>query len=877
MNSRRNETDQHPPVLQLQAFSAGKLVDSDLAKIIEEHVEKCDSCLALMQGIETNGLEDQLRQLELNEDRKACSADRYELLEEIGRGGAGVVYRARKNGLDRDVALKMLLSGTHAGVAELARFRRESAALSRLSHPQIVQVYDYGELDGAPYLALEFINGPSLADRLNRGPLDPMVAARWLRLLADAVDCAHRAGVMHRDLKPQNILLAPIRPSDDHDGNRTWRQLSVTPERIEDDRWTPKLVDFGLAHCRDGSTFRTKTGETLGTPSYLAPESIGGSAKNEETLVDIYGLGAVLYECLTGRPPFTGSTSWEILEAVSNRDPASISSLRSGVPLDLITICTRCLEKRPERRFATAGHLAEDLQRMIEQRPIRSRRVGRLEKSLRWARRRPATAVASLLGLSLAVAIPLLLLAQNRAVQQERNLARQQYAAARDTLHQLLATLNEDQATQIPEATRLAARQAEHALGLFEQLAQVDGSPEADLDLGKVLLVKGAIDLSLGKLDEATDCFHRAEELYQRYVGLFHFGKDAVAGLFEVHNKRALLYTETKQFDLAWEQLQTAEKLLQQLQELTDDDGPDSPSQRWRRHEWLRRNQGNVAYYRRDWEAASQFFSEALELGKQLRESGETLPSDPRDEAGLRINLASTQLQMNQWEESETNYREAISDLESWAATHAQDSAWMENWSAAILNQSNLLVALGKKEEAFLALQSAREKLKVAIQKDSGRHVLRLNLFMITANRAMYCPHPERLLECWRDAVADATNADHIIFSRQMVVRVLAGQGEVQSALSELLQIDAQKLDDQQRFVQASCHALLAKAAASDPTKNLLELSEQCAATSWELLQQLEKESLLNEVRREHLKAEDEWSRIRGYAGEPAWEQLIRQ
>jgi serine/threonine protein kinase len=305
----------------------------------------------------------------------------YEILSELGRGGMGVVYQARQVKLNRLAALKMILSGSHAGTQERDRFRREAEAVARLTHPHIVQIYEVGEHLGLPFLALEFCPGGSLEKKLAGTPLPPQEAAGLVEVLARAIDAAHREQIIHRDLKPANVLLTA-------DG-------------------TPKITDFGLAKRLD-QTGPTQTGAVLGTPSYMAPEQAGGQPGAVGPAADVYALGATLYECLTGRPPFKAATPLETMIQVVADEPVSPRQLQSAVPADLETVCLKCLHKEPVKRYATAAALAEDLRRFRAGEPIAARPVGSVERAVKWARRRPAVTglLASLaLTLMLGVAI----------------------------------------------------------------------------------------------------------------------------------------------------------------------------------------------------------------------------------------------------------------------------------------------------------------------------------------------------------------------------------------------------------------------------------------------------------------------------------------
>jgi WD40 repeat protein len=290
----------------------------------------------------------------------------YEVLGLLGRGGMGVVYRARHLALKRIVALKMVLVHGHATAHDLARFRVEGEAVARLQHPNIVQIHDVGEAGGLPYCALEYLDGGSLTQKLGGKALAPSEAAPLVDALARAMQFAHSRNIVHRDLKPGNVLLTA-------DG-------------------TPKVTDFGLARQLDEDSGRTQAGAVMGTPSYMAPEQAAGETYAAGPAADVYALGAILYECLTGRPPFRAATITQTLEQVRNRDPEPLRRLQPTVPRDLETICLKCLHKEPERRYASAEALAEDLRRWRAGEPIEARPVGGVERALLWARRKPALA-----------------------------------------------------------------------------------------------------------------------------------------------------------------------------------------------------------------------------------------------------------------------------------------------------------------------------------------------------------------------------------------------------------------------------------------------------------------------------------------------------
>jgi WD40 repeat protein/predicted Ser/Thr protein kinase len=298
----------------------------------------------------------------------ATLSSRYRIQSEVARGGMGVVYRAHDLQLDRVVALKLIRSGDLADGDEIKRFAVEARAAAQLDHSGIVQVYEVGTLNGQPFLTMAFIDGQSLWQAVKDAPLAPKRAARIMQQAAEAVHYAHEHGVVHRDLKPQNILLT------------------------RDDQ--PKVTDFGLAKRQQGDSSLTETGQALGTPSYMPPEQAQGKIKEVGPIADVYSLGATLYCLLTGRPPFQAANPLETMLQVVEQEPVSPKSLNRAVSVDLETICLRCLEKDPAKRYPSAAALGQDLARYLAGEPIQARPVGRLERALKWIARKPVTAAA---------------------------------------------------------------------------------------------------------------------------------------------------------------------------------------------------------------------------------------------------------------------------------------------------------------------------------------------------------------------------------------------------------------------------------------------------------------------------------------------------
>ena len=300
----------------------------------------------------------------------------YDLIEEIARGGMGIVYKARQISLNRIVAVKMIVSGQFASKEEVLRFRAEAESAAKLQHPNIVPIHETGEVDGQPFFSMDYVEGGDLTELVRQGPLSAHRAAAYVKKISDAIHYAHEQGILHRDLKPSNVLI------DHHD------ELHIT--------------DFGLAKRVQKESFITITGQILGSPKFMPPEQAGGKGKAGR-YSDVYGLGAILYYLVTARAPFQGETMEATLQLVLQADPVSPRLLNPELPLDLETICLKCLEKEPSRRYATAQELANELGRFVRGEPIVARPVSAGEKTWRWCQRNPqlAGAVASAVGLFL--------------------------------------------------------------------------------------------------------------------------------------------------------------------------------------------------------------------------------------------------------------------------------------------------------------------------------------------------------------------------------------------------------------------------------------------------------------------------------------------
>lgn len=513
---------------------------AELANQVEFHcalesgaLEK-DSVERMGKGAETQPHQETLRSGAKPPTRLPSLGPGYEVLAEIGRGGMGVVYRARQVGLNRLVALKMVRGAEYASPELLARFRAEAEAVARLHHPNIVQIFDYGEHDGLPYLALELVQGQTLAARLGAQPWPDRPAAALIASLAVAVQFAHERGVIHRDLKPANILLESRKgesessPSEQRTGS-PWPQNEIA-----------KITDFGLAKVfRDDADAQTHTGSVLGTPSYMAPEQASGQGELIGPQTDVYALGAILYELLAGQPAFRGPTAFATMQQVMNDQPVSLRQLNPRVSRDVATICEKCLSKEPGHRYASAGALASDLERFLKDRPIQARRISALERGWRWCRRNPALAT-----LGSSVAMLLLVVATVSLISSVRlgtELKKREKAQSAEREAKQTAQLRLWDAYLAEVRARTASRQLGHRFAALETveratelLGQIGRTTERERQLRNAAIAALALpDLwQLRQIKGGADTAQASCALFaNRYVAAFYAGDLSVRDL----------------------------------------------------------------------------------------------------------------------------------------------------------------------------------------------------------------------------------------------------------------------------------------------------------------------------------------------------------
>jgi serine/threonine protein kinase len=511
----------------------------------------------------------------------------WRVLRLIGRGGMGVVFLAEDSRLKRLAALKLMIDARFADPRYLTRFDREGQSLARLRHPNIVQIYEVGEHRGRPYLALEYVAGRTLAQHLAGMPPPVRFSAELVRKLAEAVHDAHQQGVLHRDLKPTNVLLAGVEVQGSRNEGRgnagttgdPWSSSGSGASTLDS---RPVITDFGLSKPLDEAGL-THTGELVGTPGYMAPELMRGETASAEggRLVDVYSLGCILYEMLTGHPPFRGATVLETLDQARTLEPVPPRRLQPKLPREIETICLKCLEQVPHRRYPSAQELADDLRRFVHGEPIRARPVSNFERLRKWAGRKPALAASlalsalSVLGLvaglwlySTRLRVQVLRAeAKELEAREQRERADANYQQARKAINQMLGRLNDQQFTDAPRAAELRHNLQEDALTFFQSIPKEQENPDPAVRLDVALAYKQISNIQLveGRYAEAEQNLEHARALSQSLADAFPENLEYRVQLADVYFQSGLGLARCARHDDAIASLQKALDLRQEL------------------------------------------------------------------------------------------------------------------------------------------------------------------------------------------------------------------------------------------------------------------------------------------------------------------------
>jgi tetratricopeptide (TPR) repeat protein/predicted Ser/Thr protein kinase len=600
----------------------------------------------------------------------------YRVVAELGRGGMAVVYQARHATLNRVVALKMILAAD-ATSAAVQRFRNEAEAVVTLDHPHIVPIYEVDEHQGRPYFSMKLIKGGSLAQALHGNRLGQREAVDIMAKVARAVHYAHQRGILHRDLKPSNILL--------------------------DTDCQPYVADFGVAKRTETDSALTQSGVVLGTPSYMAPEQAAGRTGAVTTLADVYGLGAVLYEVVTRRPPFRGETVLETIRQVQEKDPARPSDIDPRVDRDVETICLKCLQKDPRRRYASAHDLAEDLDRYLAGKPIRARPVGAWERLGKWRRRHPAAAILGTLCLLLFLAGFGLVAWQWRRAEAEAEDARRHFQLARETVDRYLTAVSEDPQVKAGNVEPLRRQLLALARDYYEAFVR-DHADDADLraELGRAYGRLGIITSLLDAPPQSLPYFQQKQGVFERLCQDHPQEADYRRELADTYWHLGYGLHYAGQGQAAWDAFQQARRLWEELAEQYPDE-PEYPARLIRTLNSLGRsycihgqtNEAEPIY--QDGEAAYARWTQHHAAEARHQESY----------AWLRANQGSLFCQSGRLEAAPGPLKEAVALAQSLVDGHAKEPAYQDLLRHALTQLGQTYRLAGQPERAEAALRKA--------------------------------------------------------------------------------------------------------------------------------------------------------------------------
>ena len=745
------------------------------------------------------------------------------LTRRLGRGGMGVVYAATQTALGREVAVKFVHAPAHPREESLARFQAEARLVARLQHPNIVQLFEVGECAGQPFLILELVPGGSLAEALRAGPLPAAPAAELVSAIAGAVEAAHAAGVIHRDLKPANILLSAECGA---------RSAELKPGlhsalRAPHSAFLPKVSDFGLAKVLgtgEGSDL-THAGVILGTPSYMAPEQAGGTGVGPAA--DVYALGAILYETLTGRPPFRAATALETLDLVRSAEPLPPRQLQPAIPRDLETICLKCLRKEPDRRYRSARELAEDLRRFLDGRPIQARPVGAIERATKLARRNPA--VAALLVLAFLIPIGAVVgaavhnarlqhaLDQKRIEEEkavaERDRADANYRHAREALRRTLDQLTDPRYADLPRVKELRNAQAAQALSFYRSVAALRDDPSAGVryDAARAELEAAKLCVVVSRIDEAIDHAARSRDGFTRLVSEFpadrayRFGRaDATGTLAQVRGDKGEPFDNT--VALYSEAIADLESLV------VDPEAPDGVAE-------VLANATNTlgcVYHVAGRHAEAEPYLRAA-YGQRLRLAADR----PREREITRqltenaLNLSAVYRALKWTAEADDFHARAEATLEKLVAEDPTDSLAVCRLAVLRSNVAFTMLSRGKGPEAIDRLSAMLPLLEASLRKEPADRAVRDALFRVHGTRGQL----HELAGRWPEALADSEKVVEYAapeakrFHRWFVNRTRLQTGDLKGSLTEaeeLYRTTTAKVPSGETCFAASTCAMLA-------------------------------------------------------------------
>ncbi|MBL8821942.1 MAG: protein kinase [Planctomycetia bacterium] len=708
-------TSEHPVAQTLADFGNG-LLNGDAHALVEEHLCHCEKCQAYVADLPDDRFTQLFRSLPVASNSKSVKQQSgYEILDELGQGGMGVVYRARDRKLNRLVALKKIKNGSLANYSEQKRFLREAEIVAKLVHPGIVQIYEVGESateEGlpVPYFAMELVEGESLAQLLERGPLSEPVAADLIETIARAIHEAHVLGILHRDLKPANILLSA-----------QYSVLGAQQKVLS--TLVPKIADFGLAKLLQGQEAQTMSaaGAMMGTPGYMAPEQIRGDVERMSAPTDVFALGAILYECLTGKAPYAKDSNWISLEAVLKYDPTPLRQLTPGISKELEAICLKCLQQEPDKRYGSALDLAEDLKRYRQHQPILARHATPLERSVKWMRRHPwPTALLCLLTVMIAAVITGLIVHNVELqkaitrVETEKSRADANYRKARQTIQQMLSRINGMPSSQLEGARQLQSKQLDEALAFYESiLADADDDkPEVQFDTAVTLTSAGTLQSILGRNDQAEASLTRAISLLEK----LEWNQTELGGMrMAAWNKLGSAQMSQGKAKQAAESYSHSQKLARQLIE-------GNPEQLALQHDlaWSHHNLGVALLQLGQQREAGMQFEQAVLLRQALRTRNANNPEIQSQLAESLVNLALVEQLSTKLVPAHRHLNEAETLLKHLVNTVPETLEFQVSLASLLLNKGNMQGSQGFVDFALTSYQAGLKLIEQVLKQESG-------------------------------------------------------------------------------------------------------------------------------------------------------------
>lgn len=777
---------EHPTSKTLADFGYG-LLDGEVHLQVEEHLCHCEECQAYVADLPVDRFTQLFRSVAASPFKSITKQPAgYEILGELGRGGMGVVYRARDRQLNRLVALKKIKNGSLAKREEQQRFLREAEIIARLVHPGIVQIYEVGEEtseDGlpVPFFAMELVEGESLAQRLERGTLDEKSAATLIETLATTIQAAHTQGVLHRDLKPANVL------------------LSTSDSAFK----TVKIADFGLAKLMEAESQSAMSvgGAIIGTPGYMAPEQIRGDAQALGPVTDVFTLGAMLYECLTGQTPYPKGSTLTALEAVFQHDPKPLRHWQPGVSKELEAICLKCLQQEPTKRYQSALALADDLARWRRHEPILARPATPMERTTKWIRRHPWP--ASLIGLvalmvvGVITGLSIFAYQQQQAIvhiEKEKNRADANYRSARHTINQMLSRVTEMKAKNQEGVREFHSKQLKDVLAFHENaLKDVDADqPQVQLDTAQTLTEVATLQSTLGRHADAETSLRRAIALLDRRTDR---SEDILATYQVAWNKLGSVQLSLGKTEDAVESYLHSQDLANKLMQ----DHPEKVAYRYD-VAWNHHNLGAAYSALKKIPEAEEEFRQAVKMRQALLEQNSSNDDLRRYLSESQVNLALILHQRGNRTGSEQVYAQAEKTMRQLVHDLPESLEFTTSLAALLLNQGNVVLELGRIEEALECYREGLRLVNDVLVKEpqlAFARQLQLPLNGACANLLDKSGRPAEAVPYW-DEVVKAAGPQNRLY-RCMRTVSLAGAKSIERFTSELDLLLAEKnLDGQE-------------------------------------------------------------------------------